>query len=140
MTCSKQEAIKDISMADKFDNLDKIYIRDLSLRCIIGINRDERREKQDIVINITLFADLSQACHSDDIEDTVDYKTIKKNIITAVEESSCYLLEHLAERIAQTCLSNRAVKRATVTIDKPGALRFARSVAIEITRDQKESD
>jgi len=118
------------------ENCDKIHIRDLHLRCIVGIYQEERREKQDIVINITLYVDLRAAGRSDRMEDTVDYKQIKKRIIALVEGSSCFLLERLAERIAGICLQDPRVRRAVVTVDKPGALRFARSVAVEITRDR----
>jgi|MudIll2142460700_1097286.scaffolds.fasta_scaffold2348249_2 FolB domain-containing protein len=123
-------------MASDRERLDRIHIRDLSLRCIIGLYEEERREKQDIVINITLHADLRKACRSDDVGDTVDYKVLKKKIIALVEQSSCRLIEHLAEQIAQVCLADPRVVRAAVCIDKPAALRFARSVAVEIVREQ----
>lgn len=116
--------------------LDRIHIRDLQLRCIIGIYDDERRDKQDILINLTLHADLSKAGQSDRIEDTVDYKTIKKRVIKHVEGSACYLIEHLAEEIAMIALEDQRVQRVDVMVDKPGALRFARSVAVEISRDR----
>ena len=114
--------------------LDKIYIRDLTLRCIIGVYPEERREKQDLVINIALECDHSAAAKSDKIEDAVDYKGIKKDVIQLVEASSFNLIETLADRIAQLCLSNPKVQQVVVTVDKPGALRFARSVAVEVTR------
>ena len=114
---------------------DTIYIRDLALRCIIGIYPDERTEKQDVIINVTLACDdLSKAGASDAIEDTVNYKTINKKMIKFVEESSFNLIESLAEGLAEICLSGKGVASAKVAIDKPGALRFARSVAVEITR------
>lgn len=115
---------------------DKIHIRDLCMRCIIGLNDWEREKKQDVIINITLHADVSAAGQSDDIADTVDYKRIKQAVIDLVEGSSYKLVELLAERIAETCLANERVKRADVCIDKPGALRFARSVAVEISRER----
>jgi dihydroneopterin aldolase/D-erythro-7,8-dihydroneopterin triphosphate epimerase len=71
------------------------------------------------------------------MEDTVDYKACKKRVLAAVEESACQLVEHLAERIAEACMADARVCRAVVTVDKPGALRFARSVAVEITRDRQ---
>lgn len=114
--------------------LDRIHIKDLLLRCIIGVRDWERTEKQNVVLNITLHADLSAACQSDDFSKTVDYVVIKKRIIEQVENSSFYLLEHLAEVVAQTCLEDDRVVRVDVHLDKPGALRFARSVAVEITR------
>jgi D-erythro-7,8-dihydroneopterin triphosphate epimerase len=114
--------------------LDKITIKDLSLRCIIGINDDERVNKQDVIINIVMYSDLKDACKSDNIDDTVDYKLIKKKIIAMVEDSSFFLIEKLAETVAEICLENKQVVKVDVEIDKPGALRFARSVSVDIER------
>jgi D-erythro-7,8-dihydroneopterin triphosphate epimerase len=114
--------------------MDVIYIRDLELRCIIGIYPDERREKQDVVINLRMEADLSAAPLSDDIKDTVDYKGIKKKIVSLVEASDFNLIETMASRILDIAFMEPRVARATVTVDKPGALRFARSVAVEMSR------
>jgi D-erythro-7,8-dihydroneopterin triphosphate epimerase len=117
---------------------DKIHIRDLTLRCIIGVYPEERREKQDVMINIALECDHRAAARSDRIEDAVDYKGMKKRIIELVEQSRFNLIETLADRIAALCLLDRRVRRATVAVDKPGALRFARSVAVEVTRNQRK--
>lgn len=116
--------------------MDRIYIKDLLLRCIVGVYEEERREKQDIVINITLHADLSKARQSDRIEDSVDYKAVKNRVIALVDNSSFYLLETLADRIASVCLEDPRVQRAEVLVEKPGALRFARSVGVEVTRER----
>ncbi len=124
-----------ISMAD--GETDRIHIRDLMCRCIVGIYPDERREKQDVIINITLWANYRAACRTDDIADTVDYKTIKKQVIKMVEESRFQLIERLAEEVAGICLANPRVEKVAVSVDKPGALRFARSVAVEILRERE---
>lgn len=113
---------------------DTIYIRDLSVRCIIGIFPEERENKQDVVINVKLHGDLSAAPKSDDIRDTIDYKSIKKAIVRMVEASDFNLIETMASRILDLCFADEKVMEATVTVDKPGALRFARSVAVELTR------
>ena len=115
--------------------LDKIFIRDLALRCVIGINPEERREKQDVLINIVLHGDLREACRGDRIEDAIDYKAVKKKVVALVEQSACFLVERLAERIAETCLEDPKVRRIEVRVEKPGALRFARSVGVEIVRE-----
>jgi FolB domain-containing protein len=114
--------------------MDRILIRDLQARCIVGVNDDERREKQDIVINLTLYTDVRAAARSDRLEDAVDYSALKKQILRRVEHSQPYLLEALAEDIAAACLKHAAVHRVQVCVDKPGALRFARSVAVEVDR------
>jgi FolB domain-containing protein len=116
--------------------LDRIYIEDLTLPCIIGIYPDERTNRQNVVINITLFADLSAACKSDRIEDTLDYKAIKQQVFELVQSSSFFLVEKLAESIATLCLLNQLVKAVRVRVDKPGALRYAKNVGIEILRRQ----
>jgi len=114
--------------------LDRIYIKDILLRCIIGFNDDERREKQDVVINICLHANLSEACRTDDVASTVDYKAVKKRIVNLVEGSQFLLIEALAEAIAHTCLEFDKVEQVDVLVEKPGALRFARTVGVEISR------
>lgn len=114
--------------------MDRIYIRDLALRCIIGIYPEERKNKQDVIINIALETELRSAGKSDSLNDTVDYKAIKLAVLDFVEKSSFQLIESLAEGIADICLKDRRVLSVTVTIDKPGALRFCRSVAVEVTR------
>jgi dihydroneopterin aldolase/D-erythro-7,8-dihydroneopterin triphosphate epimerase len=116
--------------------MDRIFIRDLALRCIIGLYPEERTNKQDVIINVTLETDLSAAGKSDDLNDTIDYKAIKLEILDFVENSSFNLIESLADGVAAICLKDTKVLSATVTIDKPGALRFCRSVAVEVTRSR----
>ncbi len=116
--------------------VDRIHIRDLLVRCIVGVNDEERRDKQDVVVNITLATDLRPASERDDVGTAVDYRAIKKRVLRVVEDSHFFLLEALAERIAAVCLESERVREARVTVDKPGALRFARSVAVEVTRSR----
>lgn len=113
---------------------DQIEIKDLLLRGIIGVNDWEREAEQDILINIVLFSDLSKAGSSDSIDDTVNYRTVTKRIIEHVEASERFTVEALAADIAQICLEQPGAKRAKVRVEKPGALRFARSVGVEIER------
>ena len=116
---------------------DKIHIRDLAVRCIIGVNHDERTEKQDVIINITLYTDMKKAGQSDILEDSVDYKMVKKTVLSLVENSSFLLIEKLAEEIAKVCLGDSKVQKVNVTVDKPGVLRYTRSVAVEIVRTRE---
>ena len=114
--------------------MDRIHIEDLLLRCIIGVYPEERREKQDVCISVTLFADLRQAGATDNLEHTVDYRAVKLQIREFVEHSSFQLVERLAEGIAAICLATPRVEKTVVRVEKPGALRFARTVAVEIER------
>ncbi|MBF0421612.1 MAG: dihydroneopterin aldolase [Magnetococcales bacterium] len=116
--------------------MDCIMIRDLHLRCVIGIQGWERQTLQDVIISLTLFSDLQQAVGSDRIEDTINYKTLTKKIIRHVEASTHFLVETLAGDIARLALEDHRVQRVKVAVEKPGALRFARSVGVEIERDR----
>ncbi len=118
-------------------DVDRIVITDLQTRCIVGINEDERREKQDVTLNLSLFADLRKAGTSDRFEDALDYRALKKSVIKLVENSHYFLLEALAEAVASLCLEAPRVRKVQVRVDKPSALRFARSVAVELERERE---
>ena len=113
---------------------DKIHIRDLALRCIIGVYPAEREATQEVVVNLTLWADLAGAGGSDDLADTVDYKALKDAVVAAVEASRFQLLEALAEQVAAICLAAPHVAAASVLVEKPGALTGARTVGVELFR------
>jgi len=117
--------------------MDRIIISDLRARCILGVNDDERREKQDVAVNISIYADLRQAGRTDRFEDAIDYRAIKKRVLGLIEESKFFLLEALAEAVANTCLSTPGIVKVQVRVDKPSALRFAKTVAVEIVRGRE---
>jgi D-erythro-7,8-dihydroneopterin triphosphate epimerase len=114
--------------------LDKIVIRDIALKCIIGVYPEERREKQDVVITVALHCDLGRACRTDDVADTVDYMAVEKAIVGLVESSEFALIEALAQAVADACLRFDRVEQVDVTVEKPRALEHARTVAVEISR------
>jgi len=120
--------------------LDRVFIRDLLVRGIEGINPEERTNRQDIVVNVTLWADTRGAGASDDIADAVNYRTIAKAIIRHIEEGQPMLVERLVAEIARLCCeSDPRVQALEVTVEKPGALRFARSVGVTIHRSREEA-
>ena len=119
--------------------LDMIEIKDLFLRTIIGINDEERRDRQDVLINFSLFADTRAAGLSDKVDDGLNYRDITKRVIGLVEGSSFRLVEKLASEIASICLDDPLVRRVRVSVEKPGALRFARSVGVTIERGEQNA-
>jgi len=113
---------------------DRILIEGLCARCIIGVNHDERRELQDVVIDIDMYTDMAVPGRTDSITDAVNYKEVKKKVLGFVESSQFFLIEALAEAIAKLCLEDPAIEKVRVRVDKPLALRFAKTVGVEITR------
>jgi FolB domain-containing protein len=120
------------------DLMDQIIIKDILARGIIGINDSERLHPQDILVNVVIFTDTTKAGVSDDVNDSVNYKTITKQVISIAETAKRLTVEALANDIAGLILTIPLVRRVRVRVEKPGAVRFAKSVGVEIERWQKE--
>jgi len=116
--------------------MDQIIIKDLVARGIIGINDWEREKAQEISINIVLYADLQKAGESDDLRDSVDYRKIAKKALAHAESAKRLTVEALAADIAGLCLEEPKVHKVRVRVEKPGAVRFACSVGVEIERSR----
>jgi D-erythro-7,8-dihydroneopterin triphosphate epimerase len=122
------------------NSLDQIHIKDLVVSGILGINPDERINPQNILVNATLWADTRPAAASDDIEDAVNYRTITKRLIAHIEQGEPMLVERLVAELVDICFaSDERVAAVEMTVEKPGALRHARSVGITIHRTREES-
>jgi dihydroneopterin aldolase/D-erythro-7,8-dihydroneopterin triphosphate epimerase len=120
--------------------MDRIDIRDLVVRGIVGINPEERTNRQDILVNATLWADTRSAARSDDITDAVNYRTVTKAIIAHIESGQPFLVERLVAEIAALCFeADERIAEVEVSVEKPGALRFARSVGVTIRRTREEA-
>jgi len=115
--------------------MDQVMIRDLVARGVIGINDWEREKPQEILINLTLFTDLQKAAEEDCIDESVNYRTIAKKVLAHAENAQRLTVEALATDIAKICLATPRVLKVRVRVEKPGAVRFARSVGVEIERE-----
>jgi FolB domain-containing protein len=117
--------------------MDKIFVKDLLARGVIGINNWERNNPQDILINLVLFADLQKAGQTDNLDNSVNYRTVSKKVQAHAETANRLTVEALAEDIARICLQEPGVMKVQVTVEKPGAVRFSKSVGVEIERSQE---
>jgi FolB domain-containing protein len=118
--------------------MDKVFIKDLLVRGIIGIREWERKKAQDILINVTVFTDTSRAGETDDIQYSVDYSTLAKKVQSRAETAARLTVEALANDLANLCLEDEMVKKVIVRVEKPGAVRFAKSVGVEVERSRDE--
>jgi FolB domain-containing protein len=116
--------------------MDQIIISDLIARGIIGLNEWEREKPQEILINIVIFTDISQTGETDDLNFSVNYRTIAKKVQTYAETAKRFTVEALACDIAKLCLEEQGVEKVRVRVEKPHAVRFARSVGVEIERSR----
>ena len=113
-----------------------LFIKNLTVTCIIGVNRDEREHEQEIRMQLFLWTDIAKASRSDNVEDALDYSTIYKEVVQRVEHSKFYLIESLAYEVATICLQHPLTLKAKVVIEKIGALKSAESAGIELTLEK----
>lgn len=113
---------------------DKIFLEGLEVKCKIGIFDWERKIRQKILIDLEIPADIRKAAKRDDIKDTVDYKKISKHTIDFISHSEFYLIETLAERLAQSILKTFKLSYIKIRLGKPGAIRGSKNVGLEIIR------
>jgi D-erythro-7,8-dihydroneopterin triphosphate epimerase len=117
-----------------------INIRNLRLRTLIGFNPDEKTKKQDVVLNIEIHYIIGDTVLQDHVDDALNYKTITKRVISHVEEGQFLLLEKLVADVLGICSDHQSVQAASVTIDKPHALRFADSVSLTLKYRAETAD
>ncbi len=120
-------------------SLDRIFIKDLLVRGIVGIKPDERANRQDILVNATFWADTRTPGASDAIEDTVNYRSAAKAMIAHIESAKPNLVEKLAADLVYLCFeSDPRIEAVELSVEKPGAVRFSRSVGLTIHRTRAE--
>ncbi len=118
--------------------MDTIFLSDLRVETIVGIQDWERKIRQTVSIDLEMAADNRRAAASDNIDDTLNYKLVAKRVQQFVADSSFQLVETLAEKIAEVVLNDFDVPWVEVRVNKPGAIRGARDVGVEIRREKNE--
>ena len=113
---------------------DKISVRSVSLRMVIGIEEWERKDKQEILIDYEFECDCSKAGQTDDIKDAVDYKVVNKKVLELQKLTDIKTIERLACLITEVILEDKNILSTTVYVTKMGALRWSDSVTVQITR------
>lgn len=115
--------------------MDKIIIKGLKTKCIIGDFEWERKREQTVIIDLELECDLSEAIENDSLTPgLLDYNQLAKDVLKLVGESSCHLIETLAEAIADLCLNKHPLEAVKVRLTKPAAIKAADAAIVEIYR------
>jgi D-erythro-7,8-dihydroneopterin triphosphate epimerase len=118
-----------------------IRVKDLSLRTFIGFKPHEKKHKQDVLIQLEVEVETSMVEHNDDyqVDGFYDYRSMTKSVIKLVEESRFDLLEALTRKVLDEIMSNPLVKKARVEIEKPHALRYSRTVSVEMSSQRSDA-
>lgn len=117
---------------------DRILIKNLKTTCVIGDYEWERKQKQKISLDLELELDLSEAIVTDQLhEGLCDYNHLTKEVLIFVEKSSFRLIETLATRVAELCLSKfPTLESILVRLYKPAAIKAADAAVVEIYRER----
>lgn len=115
---------------------DRITLRGLRVRGHHGVFEQERRDGQDFLIDVVLSVDTRAAGQSDDLNDTIHYGVLAEELAADVARDPLYLIEALAQRLADRCLVDPRVEEVEVTVHKPQAPVTVpvADVAVTITR------
>lgn len=119
--------------------MDIIYIHELQVETVIGINDWERSVKQVVSMDLEMAADIRKAASTDHIDDTLNYKAVAKRLIEFIEPSEFELLETLAEKIAEIVLAEFDVPWLRLRLSKPGAVRGSKDTGVMIERGDRPS-
>ena len=116
--------------------MSKIFLEQLKVNILIGVFEWEKRMPQDVLIDLEMECDTSQAASSDSIDDTLDYKDVAKRVIDFASNNQFALIETLAEKIAELLLSEYTMQSVTVSVSKPKAVRGAENVKVVVNKSK----
>ena len=116
-----------------------IRVKDLTIRTFIGFKPHEKKYKQDVIIQLEVDVDTSMVESNDDPETAgfYDYRNMSKSVTKLVEESRFDLLEVLTRKVLDEIMDNPMIRKARVEIEKPHALRYSRTVSVEMSAERK---
>jgi len=118
--------------------MDIVYVRDLQVETVIGIFDWERKIKQTVSLDLEMGTNISKAASTDHIDDTLDYKSVSKRLISFIEVSKFQLIETMAERISEIVREEFNVPWLRLRLSKPGAIKGAKDVGVIIERGEKD--
>lgn len=114
--------------------MDTIFISELKIATKLGVPAWERIKAQTIILDIEIGYDLSQACKSDAITDTIDYGAVVSRIRETLTEHSFQLVEALAEHICQLIMNEFGALRVKVKVSKPSILAGLKALGVVVER------
>ena len=113
-----------------------IGIEHLKIRCVIGDLDRERKNEQDIYLDVTVWGKRFDEMTKDHIEETVDYIALEQLCTQIAQKGSYYMLETLAVQLVDKILEAFPVKKVWVRIMKPQAISHAKGAFVEWEKEQ----
>jgi dihydroneopterin aldolase len=113
---------------------DRVLIRGLEIRCVIGTFPHERVKKQSIFLDLDLPCDAARPARRDDLREALDYDRLTRRLREFAAGTKFFLIETFADRAAALLLKEFGLSEVRVTVWKPGAIKDCGNVGISIVR------
>ena len=115
-----------------------VFIKDFIIEEIIGVHEHEKQKKQQIKFNILLDIDQNSVPNEKDIKSIVDYEKITNKLVNLTKNKKYNFLESLAEDSFKEIFEDKRINSVTIKIEKPEAIRNAKSVGVEVFKTRKD--
>jgi dihydroneopterin aldolase len=117
--------------------MDIIFLSEVKVQTKLGVPEWERMVEQTIILDIEIGYDLSKACKSDDVADTIDYGAVVKRVRETLKKNSFQLVEALAEHLCQLVLNEFGALSVKIKVAKPAILPGLKALGVTIHRNTK---
>lgn len=117
--------------------MDIVYIRELEVETVIGIYDWEREIRQRVNLDIEMGTDISAAAATEEIDNTLNYKSVSDRLISFISDSEFLLVETMAQEIADILMNEFGVRWLRLRLGKPGAVPAAKDVGVIIERGER---
>ncbi len=115
-----------------------VFIKDFIIEEIIGIHKHEKIKKQKIKFNIVLEVNQNSVPDENNIKSIVDYEKITIKLENLTKNAKYNFLESLAEDSFKEIFEDKRINSAKIKIEKPEAIKNAKSVGVEIFKTRKD--
>ena len=115
-----------------------VFIKNFIIKEIIGIHEHEKIKKQKIKFNIVLDVNQSSVPDEKNIKSIVDYEKITNKLENLTRSKKYNFLESLAEDSFKEIFADERIKSVTIKIEKPEAIKNAKSVGVEVFKTRKD--
>ena len=113
--------------------MDRIFIDNLRVKCRIGVGQDERRETQEVLVDLSLYGSLEHPGTTGNMDDTINYRDVMECVTDFVSNGEFNLLESMASGVASLIINRYRVDSVSVRARKA---KFSNepSIGVEIER------
>lgn len=119
--------------------MDIILVEGLKVDTVIGCFAWERQIHQPLLLDLTIYYDLSNAAVSDDLQDTINYAQICDLSVEVIQIAKPQLIEHAAQLVLEKLFKTfDGIEKISITIRKPAIIAQANSVGIRLERQRND--